>query len=316
MKFSVSLVGFVVLAGVGFAQVFPPDFPQQEPSIGDNPQSSTALTDGTPQATTAVVARESAGFALPTDPAKLEAEFPELAAAGEPAAPAKNDTGVDVGYGSFKIAGVKGDSWTARVPYSRRLDDRATLEIGVPLTLTTIKQAVGGDAQIYGMGVNVGYSYGVVTKLDSKNYRWRLTPNASLTFRNSSDLNMGSGVLGAGISSSFAWQIAPRWVFNIGNSLTATYATSTGGHPDPTRKNQFAVVNGAQLARLMGRWSLNAFVMDTRFVRDVLVDGYQTYAVGLGYKVTQYRSFRVLGVVENGAGYRSWNITAANTWRF
>jgi hypothetical protein len=305
MKLPLPLLSFAFLASAASAQMYP----------GPMDPDSGAVTDGTPQTTTADVARENIASVLPSDTSALEAQFPSETPGAEAATPATKDTTIDVGYGHFDIGGTTGDVWSLRVPYARKLDDRTTLEIGVPLSFTSLKQLTG-HARIYGAGLNFGWARNVVTKADSKNFRWKLTPSAGLFFRDSNDLDQGSWVLGVGISSSAAWQVAPGWILNLGNSLSATAASAANGHPSPDRVTQATLVNGLQLIHPFGRLSWNAYITDTRFARDVAVDAYQTYATGFGFKLTQTRSFRVLALAESGSHYHAWTLTAASTWRF
>ncbi len=104
---------------------------------------------------------------------------------------------------------------------------------------------------------------------------------------------------------------------NFGNSLSLSWSDGIRNYPDPIRDNQQMLTNGIQIFRLLDRWTVYGYVLDTEALRDVLVDSYQTYALGFSYKITKTRSFRVTAIYEDGnSGYHSFRVTMGSNWRF
>lgn len=327
------------------------DYPYHEGEGYDSPESPVAVTDGNPIANTAQAARVTTEQAALLDPVDLidegftpdepaatdtgsagdeglggtgETEATAAAAGGKP--DAASVLGAEIGVGTFEIGGVDASLYTLTIPYSHKLTDRGTLSLQVPLSITNLEDVMAtfdntgnlrlDDASIYGGGLNVAYSHKVYMKADKVPYRWKVTPSAGLFLRESSDLNMGSWVFNAGLSSSFAYQFKPGWVINLGNSISFAWSRASSGYPDPIRDSQQVLTNGIQLLRLSGRWTYHAYIVDTRMLRDSLVDAYQTYAFGAGYKVTRSHSLRFSVIYDHGDDFSSLRGTLGSTWKF
>ena len=227
--------------------------------------------------------------------------------------------GVDVGGGSFQFGGQKAELYTVKIPYSRKLSERATLELSVPFSYTVYDKALFGvkDAKAYGGGINAGYAWQAFLKKDNVPYRWKITPSTGLYYRDSSDFREGAWVFNTGLSSSFAWQFSPGWVVNIGNSISFAWNNGIKNYPDPIRDNQQSVKNGVQLYRMLDRWTLAAYIMDTEAMNDAFVDSYQTYGVSVGFKLTKFRSVKATLLHDEGnGGYRSTRGSVGTTWEF
>ena len=226
--------------------------------------------------------------------------------------------GIDVGGGSFEVNGQKGTLYTVNVPYSRKLNERGTLELALPLTTVTYDKALFvKDAHAYGMGLNAGYAWQAFLKKDNVPYRWKITPSTGLYYRDSSDLKEGAWVINAGLSSSFAWQFSPGWVVNVGNSVSFAWNNGIKNYPDPIRDNQQTLKNGVQLYRMLDRWTIYAYMIDTEALNPAVVDSYQTYGIGAGYKLTKTRTLKVTLLDEQGnSGYKSVRFSLGTSWQF
>ena len=316
------------LTTVGSAQVGPgqpgePGF--TEPGYDSPTSNPAAVTDGTPIATTTIVARDvaysNAFLAADAVPADLAPETPAPAAAA-PANEAPSSTvGVDVSIGNAEVDGVKADLWTLTVPYSLKFNERSTIVTTMPFTVTNFKDAFRsngsiGDAKVYGEGVNAGWCYHVFDKQDHVPYRWNVTPSGGIYLRQSSDLNMGAWVYNLGISSSFAFQVPGGWVVNIGDSLTMAWNSGYSNYPDPVRDQQQVAINGVQVFKSIDRWLVGGMIIDTRYLHTNLVNSFQTYAIMAGYKITPTRSLRVSLVADAGRGYHSLRATLGSSWKF
>ncbi len=324
------------LACSSFAQQTPPPWEEEDwwddhdrwhGEYDDSPFSPVGLTDGTPRSTTAEAAAEASmlGAFVSVDDVvdlfdeDLPAEIAETAA--ETAGVSALD--IDVGFGSSTVDGVDFDLYTMRIPYSRRMSERGVLNIVAPLSITRAKDVlIGadgvsmGNASIYGGGLSAAYSHHVFIKADGKPYRWKVTPAAGIFLRESSDLNQGAWVYNTGLSSSFAHRLDDHWVINVGNSVSLAWNSGRKDYPDPVRDNQQVLINGVQVFYLAGRWTHHGYVMDTRFLRSSLVDNFQSFGIGTGYRVTRGRSFKATLVYETGSRYEALRGMIGTSWRF
>jgi len=226
--------------------------------------------------------------------------------------------GVEVTGGTFEVQGQETDIYTVKIPYSRRLNERATLELAVPLSYSNYKRAIGPkDAKAYGAGINAGYAWQAFLKKDNVPYRWKLTPSAGLYYRDSNDMNVGAWVFSTGFSSSFAWQFSPGWVVNVGNSISFAWNNGIQNYPDPIRDDQQTLKNGIQLYRMMDRWTVYGYVTHTQALNDMIVDSYRTYGVAAGYKLTKTRTLKASIYAEEGNGeYKAVHGTLGTNWQF
>jgi hypothetical protein len=305
---------------------YPPYYEHQGSPGYDSPRSNPiAVTDGTPIATTTVVAADVANsnaFIAPDAvPVDMAAEAPATTAPAPAEQTQPSVIGVDAGVGGYSINGVKADLWTLTVPYSKKINARSTLVATLPFTVTNYKdvfRANGsiGDAKVYGEGVNAGWCYSVFDKQDNVPYRWKITPGGGIYLRGSRDLDMGSWVFNVGVSSSFAFQVADGWIVNIGNSITMAWNSAYSDYPDPIRDQQQVAINGVQVFKQINRWMIGAMVIDTRYLLTNLVDSYQTYAITAGFRITPTRSLRVSLVADSGKGYHSISGRLGSSWKF
>ncbi len=314
MKTTLRLVLFAILAVLPTTSVFGYWYYVEEYL------NNTPISEGGSAATDAFV------DCAQLSPTEVEDAFaPSTESAGTPTQGSEGSpalTGLEFGAGDFEVGALEASLYTIKIPYSKRLNERATLQLSVPLTMAIYKDAVftlSGleDAQAYGFGLNVGYAWQKFLKSDNVPYRWKITPSAGLYYRDSSDLNLGSFVTNIGLSSSFAWQFSPGWVLNMGNSISTAWNSGIKGYPDPIRDDQQTLVNGLQLYRLLDRWTVNVYFTHTQSLSDIVVDSFQTYGFSAGYKLTQKRSLRLTLLTEEGnGGYKSVRGTLGTTWQF
>ncbi len=233
-------------------------------------------------------------------------------------APPAQSIDIEVGGGSFNLDGQEGEIYTVKIPYSRRMTERGTLQVTIPLSAVVFDDVlITDDAQVYGIGLNAGYAWQAFLKKDNVPYRWKITPSAGLFYRDSTDLKLGSWVFNTGLSSSFAWQFSPGWVVNMGNSVSFAWNNGIKNYPDPVRDDQQTLVNGLQLYRMLDRWTFGVYVTDTQALNDMQVDSYQGYGVTAAYQLTKSRSLRFSFVRETGnGGYSSSRGLLGSTWSF
>jgi hypothetical protein len=307
---------------------------------GDSPESSTAVTDGNPLATTTQAATENVIQNAFTNDVELAADFdfgdpapttddgaPPAPTGGDPAststaaaaAPtATQQLDIEASSGSYSVGSVDAKFHASRIPWSQTFNNRVSVQASLPFSITSVTDNNQGisKAKIYGFGVNAGVSYRVFIKEDKVPYRWKITPSLGLFVRDSADLNQGAWVFNAGLSSSFAYQVSPRWIINVGNSINFAWNTGRRDYPDPLRDDQQLLINGVQVFHVRGRLTYHAYVMDTRFLQDALVKNFQSYAVGVSFRLMRNRSVRASVVHEDGRDYSAWRGTLGTTWNF
>lgn len=291
----------------------------------DSPQNPIAVTDGTPIATTNIVASDVANsnaFLSPEGaPLEMAAEASGTPAPAQAGQVPTTVLGADIGMGAYTVDGVKADLWSMTVPYSRQINDRSSIVGTLPFTITNFKdvfKAHGGigSAKVYGEGINAGWCYNVYDKQDNVPYRWKVTPGAGIYLRQSDAINMGSWVYNVGISSSFAFPLAGGWIANIGDSLTVAWSTGYSDYPDPIRDQQQVTINGVQVFKKFGRWMAGAMVIDTMYFKTNLIPDYQTYAVTAGFMLTPTRSLRFSVGYDDARSYHSLSGKFGSTWKF
>jgi hypothetical protein len=260
-----------------------------------------------------------------SDPASITSSSGASTSGGEDSGSSVNSVksvGVEAGGGSFSAGGVDGKLYTIRIPYSKKLNERATLLFTVPISLTNFdnNKLVGlnfKDTQAYGAGLNVGYAWQAFLKRHNVPYRWKITPSTGVYYRDSSDLNNGALVFNTGLSSSFAWQFQPGWVINLGNSISMAWNNGIRNYPDPVLEDQQTVSNGLQLIHMTGRWTYYTYYSHTDTLVDTLVDSYYTVAAGAGYQLTRKRSIKATLLSERGnGGYEALRGTLGTSWQF
>ena len=304
------------LAVLSLQAQMPPDYPPY-----NHGGESGTISEGAPASTVNNAAADTMDMGGLTTPEEVTQTFtpPTTGQTAAEQSPGNAQVDIETGGGHIKIGDVEADIFTFKVPYSLKLSDRSTLQFSMPLSYASYDSDLLGikNAKAYGGGLNLGYAFQAITKTESKSYRWKLTPSMGTFYRDCSDLNQGSWVFNVGLSSSFAWQFSPGWVLNIGNSFSTAWNSGIKSYPDPIRDNQQMVTNGIQLYRMIDRWTVYGYIMDTEALKKVLVDSYQTYAIGLGFKLTKTRSIKATLIYENGSGdYSSFRGTVGTTWQF
>ncbi len=340
---SLTLAAIVIPSLSGLAQYDPYDPPYHEHDNywspiyngegSDYPGTPTAVTDGHPLASTTIAAQETAlGSAFIEPDTAIESFEPQTTpGTGEGAVSATgrlDSFGAELGTGSYDIGGMKANVYTLRIPFGYTISERDKLDFSIPISITNLKDVLAeldssgnmtlDNAKVYGYGLNASYTRKVITKASEGPFRWNLTPSAGLFVRESSDMNLGSMVFNVGLSSSFAYQFAPGWVVNMGNSVSAAFCSSIKSYPDPIRDEQQVAINGLQLIHMRGRFTYSAYVMDTRYLKsdNTYVSSFQSYAVSLGFKLTQKRSVKLTLISENGSDYSSFRGMIGSTWKF
>lgn len=319
-------------AASSFAQMQTPDYPWDHDECYDDCDrfnnsitNPAALPDGTPHSVTGSVTRiiQNEHGLNPTP--ELSDSFPELVEVdtvdGSPTVEAVTGStvGLIIGRGWFEAGDVDGNVNSFTVPYKHVISDRFTLHTTLPIQYSRVEDpAMGGSRfSVWSGGLLVGGAYGIAIPADKKDYRWWVTPTVGAVFMNASSVDVGTWNLVAGISSNFLYRINSRVILNVGNSYTGFYVQKLrSDYLSPMRSNQSQLINGAQLIFPMGRWVSNVFVIDNRYLSKAAVRNYQTYGLGVGYRVGKTASLRAYYYTDRGSDYRAHSFGVSSAWKF
>lgn len=273
-------------------------------------QSAIGVSDGSPKAGTA----EAAGDVFfddaftPTD----ELEDNLASANGGPAAKPRF-SGLALGFnsGHFEAAGFDGTNseLSGAKPF---FDGRLMLSGGASLV------DVEG-AKIYGVSLNLATPLRLRTMSASTPYNWRVTPVAGVGARVSTDLGDGGMLWQLGVSNTLDYKIDPKVVLGVVNQLT--YHTSSTLHYrgydfDPDI-NQFIAKNGLRLVTpLKPRVIGELFVVDTRFLKQAAVRGFETLGGSLAFRTTRNFNLMLAANYDTGDDYEAWSLGLSSAWRW
>jgi len=295
----------------------------------DSPSAPYAVTDGNPLSATITAAQEAVGNSFSGDDMQEQfSEEPTTATEAVNTTSRFDNLGTEVGVGNYDINGMDASVYTVRVPFSYTISERGKMNFSIPLSVTKLKDVMAhfdksgnlrlGNARVYGYGFGAAYTHKVFAKMDNVPYRWNVTPAFGMYLRKSKDMNLGTRVFNLGLSSSFAYQFAPGWVINMGNSISAAISSGFSGYPDPIRDSQQVAINGLQLIHMRGRLTLSVYVMDTRYFKteNTCVKSFQTYGTTCSFKLTQSRSIKASLLYESGDDLSAVRGTLGTTWQF
>ncbi len=164
---------------------------------------------------------------------------------------------------------------------------------------------------IYGGGMDLGLGIRLASRGENDRFGWQVTPFAGLH-----GLGTYDGASG-GLLDHFG--IANRFEFMLNQDVQLVVASQFSYYDSVKLKieeveidpeiNQQVVKNAVMLDTPVGsaKWlHVNGFAMDTRFLKDVAVDGYQTVGGGLSMRKghTSLNGYVSYDIADN---YNSWN---------
>lgn len=280
-------------------------------------QSTIAVTDGNPNAATAIGANNTftnQGFT----PADQLADSLDSTSAGATAAAAKprfGGFGIGFNAGHFKAGGFEGDNYDFSFSgLNIGLGD--SVRLLTPVYANYVK--VSG-AQIGGVGGTIALPITVHLMSKDNPWNWRITPSAGLGARVSVDLAGGAALWQAGISNTLDFKVAPKLVVGVVNQISEhkSIAIDQGDfHFDP-KIDQQILKNGLRLvAPLTRRVIADFFVIDTRFLKDASVKSFQTYGGSLSLRATPSFNLSLGGNYDTGTNFEAYSVGLSSAWRW
>jgi len=316
----------LALASPSWAQSYDPHEDSWVPELQghgtDSPDTPASITSGHPLSSVTLVAEDTAMNNALNDALTEEPPQSQGSTGGH-----YDMIGADACYGSYSIMGMRAHYYSAKIPLGYTLSPRDRLQFTIPINYAKYNDCVVNlasngdpilrDASVYGYGVGAAYTRRVLTGSSKSPWTWSVTPAASILFRESSDLDMGSCLFNASVSSSLAYRVGTRWIFTLGNSVSFSDSTSYRNNISPESGNQSVFVNGVQAVRVLGRWRVTAYVMDLRYSGgDELIPSYQSYALALSYGMGASTDLRISVIHDEGDNYDSTRVITGSTWRF
>lgn len=170
---------------------------------------------------------------------------------------------------------------------------------------------------IYGVGGDLGLGIRLVPRAADERFGWQLTPFTGLYGVGSYDGATGGLLNHFGISN--------RFEFRCFKELTLVFASQYAYYDslklevdnvkiDPKLKQQ-VVKNGLLLdIPVVNKMYLNASIIDTRFLKNVVIDSYQTLGTGLSFRGEKL-SFNLNVNYEVADKFDGWNAFMGLSWR-
>jgi hypothetical protein len=284
-------------------------------------QSTIAVTDGNPNAATAIAANNtfiSQGFTPVEQTADaIEASSSTGGTATTTAAAPRRFGGLGIGLnaGHFKSGGFEGDNYDFSIS-GLNIGFGPNVRLVTPLYASYVK--VSG-AQIGGLGGGLALPITIRTITKESPWAWRVTPSVGIGGRVSVDLAGGAALWQAGLSSTFDVKVAPKLVLGFVNQITThkSIEIKQGDfHFDPQIDQQI-LKNGLRLvAPLARRVVADFFVVDTRFLQAAAVKSFQTYGGSISLRATQSFNLTLGANYDTGTNFEAYSAGLSSAWHW
>jgi len=285
-------------------------------------QSTIAVTDGNPNAATAIAANDSF-MTLGFTPAEQTADTlassndsgPGAMGAGTAEKPRFSGLAIGFNAGTFTSGAFSGTSYDlSSSGFNIRLTDR--VRIVTPLYLNYVK--VSG-AQIGGFGGSLAVPVTIRVIDKDSPWAWRLTPSFGLGGRVSVDLAGGTALWQAGLTSAIDYKVGPKLMLGVINQLTEdkSIAVKDGDFNFDPHVDQQILKNGVRFVtpikpRLIGDF----FIVDSRFLKDAAVKSFETFGASIAMHVTEKFNLRLGANYDIGTQFRSYSAGLSSAWQW
>ena len=203
--------------------------------------------------------------------------------------------GLSVNVDSFEIESrsgtLYGESFQVALPLWLHFNQRLSY-----VGQIDFEEILVEETAFYGLGANMGLAFRPVVRSGMDRFGWQLTPFVGGRAIISVDGVTAAMLYHYGLNNRFEWRVFDRSIVSL-VSQYAPYdnlAISVGDYSLNTVVDQQILKNGIMLEvplafnnSLVGQVS----AIDTRFLEDFGADNYQTYGLGLGYRLVTFSVF-------------------------
>lgn len=278
-------------------------------------QSLVAVSDGNPNATTAIAAGQSfQNYGMTFAETREEKEAPK--SGGDRVA-----LGIIADIGAFDANGIKGTAYSLPMFARFKLTERVGLNFDIPLSYIDID-----GAKVFGVGLGIALPVKVVPRAKDSPWFWQLAPSAGVNASASKDMLAGGMVVSGGLNSVLAYDFG-SFTVSMGNHISVYEGmplTLDSYKFDPGVSQQI-LKNGFKLDVPLGqRWIVDVYAIHTKFLAAAGLDQYVTVGGELGYRfgakpggAKKSSGYMKLGLYADvGEDYTSAHAQIGSSWKF
>ncbi len=275
-------------------------------------QSPVAVTDGNPNASTAVAANGifmSEGF-TPADQLSFEGN-----------APRPNFGGFGIGFNSGRFAAkVAGGTLSGEFAelgltwFNLGLGDRVRLLAPFSASYLTID-----NTAVYGVGQSLSLPIRILIMDKTNPWNWRLTPVAGISARASIDALSGAVIWHAGLVNSIDYRVNHRLIVCLVDQLTTHQGLPVkyGDYSFDSEVDQLIAKNGLRLVtpltkRLIG----DLYFIDTRFLNAAAVKQFETVGASISLRATKKYKLSLAANYDFGNNYKAYSVGLTSAWNW
>lgn len=255
-------------------------------------QSAVALSDGNPNAATALLATSA---------------FRTFAMGGV-------TSGIEYSFGQFSVdtpAGtMDGDQHKLILKPSFRIGDRFAVLWDIPIDHTEIE-----GTGIYGIGSNLGLRVNLLKPSEERRAAWSLAPFAGAMGRASEDAATGALVWHYGGTSRFNFALTRNIQLTIGNQVSVfdDIPVTYDDYEFELDISQTIVKNGVGVAFFpRDRIAVDALLVHTHFLDEAAIDNYWSAGGGLRYRFGDGGGTAgVVATYDFASEYNGWSLGLA-----
>ena len=273
-------------------------------------QSAVAVTDGNPNASTAIAAKGifmSEGF-TPADQLTFEGDSPR-----------PNFGGFGIGFNSGRFdADVAGKTFSGEFAelgltwLNLGLGDRVRLLAPFSASYLTID-----NTAVYGVGQSLSLPIRILIMDKTNPWNWRLTPVGGISARASIDALSGAVIWHAGLVNSIDYRVNHRLIVCLVNQLTTHQGLPVkyGSYSFDSEIDQLIAKNGIRLVtpltkRLIG----DVYFIDTRFLNAAAVKQFETVGASISLRATKKYKLSLASNYDFGNNYKAYSVGLSSAW--